>query len=140
MVFEYDKFILVTEVTLIVRANQWSAEAEPVPRHVAKIQSENKNKDVFGLFVAPQIDINTVLTFFNNREYSVNDEIMNLTIIPLSLDQIKQLLTVFKQKRFSTQDMKRLFEAIKSDISTSKDAMEWNKKIPAIMSDWAQKL
>jgi len=123
-----------------VRANQWSAEAEPVPRHVAKIQSENKGKDVFGLFVAPQIDINTFLTFFNNRKYAVNDEIMNLTIIPFSVDQIKQLLSVFKEKRFTTQDMKRLFESIKDDIATSKDAIEWGKKIPMIMHDWTQKL
>lgn len=140
MVFEYDNFVLVTEVTLNVRANQWSAEAEPVPRHVAKIQSENKNKDVYGLFVAPQIDINTVLTFFNNRKYSVNDEIIDLTIVPLSIDQIKQLLGVFKQKRFSTQDMRRLFETIKSEIPASKDAIEWNRKIPVIINNWAQKL
>ena len=96
--FNYENFILVTEVTLIVRANQWSAN-EPVPRHV-RIQSENKGKDVFGLFVAPQIDINTFLTFFNNRKYAVNDEIIDLTIIPFSIDQIKLLLTVFKEKRF----------------------------------------
>ncbi len=140
MVFEYENFILVTEVTLIVRANQWSAEAEPVPRHVAKIQSENKGKDVFGLFVAPQIDVNTFLTFFNNRKYSVNDEIIDLTIIPFSVDQIKQLLSVFKEKRFTTQDMKRLFESIRADIITSKDAIEWGKKIPTIMHDWTQKL
>ncbi|MDD5433623.1 MAG: AlwI family type II restriction endonuclease [Candidatus Pacebacteria bacterium] len=140
MVFEYENFILATEVTLIVRANQWSAEAEPVPRHVAKIQSENKNKDVYGLFVAPQIDVNTALTFFNNRKYSINNEIIDLTIIPLSIDQIKQLLMTFKQKRFSTQDMRRLFEIIKAEISASKDAIEWNGKIPTIINDWTQKL
>lgn len=140
MVFEYENFVLVTEVTLIVRANQWSAEAEPVPRHVAKIQSEKKGKDVYGLFIAPEIDINTVLTFFNNRKYSVNNELIDLTIIPFSVDQVKQLLTIFKQKRFSTQDMRRLFEAIKEEIPTSKDAIEWNKKIPTTINDWAQKL
>lgn len=140
MIFEYDNFVLVTEVTLLTRANQWSAEIEPVPRHVAKVQSQKKEKDVFGLFVAPQIDINTILTFFNNRKYSVNDEIIDLTIIPFSIDQVKLLLSVFKQKRFSTQDMKRLFVSIREEMSTSKDALEWNKKIPAIMNDWLQKL
>ncbi len=140
MVFEYDNFILVTEVTLLTRANQWSAEIEPVPRHVAKVQSQEKEKDVFGLFVAPQIDTNTVLTFFNNRKYAVNDEIIDLTIIPFSIDQIKSLLFIFKQKRFSTQDMKRLFVLIREEMSSSKDALEWNKKIPALMNDWSQKL
>lgn len=140
MVFEYDNFTLVTEVTLLIRANQWSAEIEPVPRHVAKVQSQNKEKDVFGLFVAPQIDINTVLTFFNNRKYAVNDEIINLTIIPFSIEQIKLLLSVFKQKRFSIQDMKRLFVSIREEMSLSKNALEWNKKIPILINDWSQKL
>ena len=140
MVFEYDNFILVTEVTLIVRANQWSAEAEPVPRHVAKIQAENKDKEVFGLFVAPQIDINTALTFFNSRQYSMNGEILDLTIVPFSVDQIKTLLTIFKEKRFSTQDMKRLFVSIKSEITQSSSGIEWNNKIPVIMQNWAQNL
>jgi len=140
MVFEYDNFVLVTEVTLLTRANQWSAEIEPVPRHVAKVQSQNKEKDVFGLFVAPQIDVNTVLTFFNNRKYSVDEEIIDLTIIPFSIDQVKLLLSIFQLTRFSTHDMKRLFISIQEEMSSSKDALEWNKKIPAIMNDWAQKL
>jgi len=140
MVFEYENFILVTEVTLIVRANQWSAEAEPVPRHVAKVQAENKDKKVFGLFVAPQIDTNTVLTFFNNRKYSINDNIIDLTIIPLTINQIKFILATFKQKRFSVQDMKRLFESVGMEILSSKDALDWHNKIPVIINDWAQNL
>lgn len=142
MVFEYDNFVLVTEVTLSVRANQWSSESEPVPRHVAKIQSKFKGqKDVFGIFVAPHIDTNSVLTFFNNRQYAIeNDEIIEMTIVPLTIEQMKWLLGVFKDKRFSTQDMKRLLESIRSEVSLSKNALDWGKKIPVIMNDWAQKL
>lgn len=141
MVFEYENFVLVTEVTLSVRANQWSSESEPVPRHVAKIQSKFKGKkDVFGIFIAPNIDTNSILTFFNNRQYAIDDDIIELTIVPLSVDQIKWLLGLFKEKRFSTQDMKRLFETIKSEIPSSKDAIEWGKKIPVLMNNWAQKL
>ena len=141
MVFEYENFVLVTEVTLSVRANQWSSESEPVPRHVAKIQSKFKGqKDVFGVFIAPNIDTNSILTFFNNRQYSIDDDIIEMTIVSLSVDQMKWLLGIFKQKRFSTQDMKRLFETIKSEIPSSKNAIEWGKKIPVLMNDWAQKL
>lgn len=142
MVFEYENFVLVTEVTLSVRANQWSSESEPVPRHVAKIQSKFKGqKDVFGIFVAPHIDTNSVLTFFNNREYAVeNDEIIEMTIVPLTIDQMKWLLGIFKTKRFSTQDIKRLMELIRSEITVSKNALEWGKRIPVIMNDWAEQL
>lgn len=141
MVFEYDNFVLVPEVTLSMRANQWSSESEPVPRHVAKIQSKFKGrKEVFGVFIAPTIDTNSVLTFYNNRQYSIDDEIIELTIVPFSVEQMKWLLSTFKNKRFSTQDMKRLFESIKSEIPTSKNALDWNGKIPMLMNDWAQQL
>ena len=142
MVFEYNDFVLVTEVTLSVRANQWSSESEPVPRHVAKIQSKFKDqKDVFGIFVAPSIDTNSILSFFNNRQYAVeNDAIIEMTIIPLTIEQIKWLLDVFKNKRFSTQDMKRMFESIKSEITASENALDWGKKIPIIMNEWAEQL
>ena len=142
MVFEYENFVLVTEVTLSVRANQWSSESEPVPRHVAKIQSKFKGqKEVFGIFIAPQIDTNSVLTFFNSRQYAVeNDEIIEMTIIPLTIEQMKWLLGVFKTKRFSTQDIKRLMESIRSDIAVSKNALDWGKKIPVIMNSWAEQL
>lgn len=142
MVFEYNDFVLVTEVTLSVRANQWSSESEPVPRHVAKIQSKFKDqKDVFGVFVAPSIDTNSILSFFNNRQYAVeNDDIIEMTIVPLTIEQIKWLLAIFKNKRFSTQDMKRMFESIKSEIAVSENALDWGKKIPIIMNEWAEQL
>lgn len=140
MVFEYDDFIAVTEVTLNTRANQWSAEAEPVPRHVAKIQYQNKDKEIFGVFIAPEIDINTVLTFFNNRKHSINNEMIDLTIIPFTIDQIKLILSIFKAKRFSIKDMKRLFEIIREEMTKSKDATQWYKKIPGLISDWENAL
>ncbi|MBU4332488.1 AlwI family type II restriction endonuclease [Patescibacteria group bacterium] len=140
MVFEYDDFLLVTEVTLSVRANQWSTEAEPVPRHVARIQSENEGKEVFGLFVAPQIDNNTVLTFFNNRQYSVGEKIIKLTIIPLTVDQLKTLLNLFKSKQFSVGKMKVLFGTIQSSMGASVDALAWYKGIPKIIGDWGTSL
>ena len=141
MMFEYENFALVTEVTLSMRANQSSSESEPVSRHVAKIQSKFKDiKEVYGLFIAPQIDTNSILTFFNNRQYSIDNEIIEMTIIPLSIDQIKWLLTVFKNKRFSTKDMKQLFDLIKSEINVSKNALDWNRKIPTIMNNWESNL
>lgn len=141
MVFEYENFVLVTEVTLSMRANQWSSESEPVPRHVAKIQSKFKStKDVFGIFIAPDIDTNSVLTFFNNRQYSIDNSIIEITIIPFKIAQIIQILDIFRKKRFTVQDMKRLFESIKFEMANSKNAIMWYNKIPELINDWAQKL
>jgi len=140
MVFEYDKFIIVTEVTLITRSNQWSAEAEPVPRHVAKVKYDNSGKDVYGVFIAPEIDANTVLQFFNNRVHSISGNIIKLVIIPFTINQIKYLLSVFKVKRYSVKDLQVLLEAIKMEMEATKDALLWNKRIPAILRTWAEAL
>ena len=140
MVFEYDKFIIVTEVTLITRSNQWSAEAEPVPRHVAKVKHDNSGKDVYGVFIAPQIDDNTVLQFFNNRVHSISGNIINLAIIPFTIDQIKYMLSVFKSKRYSVKDLQVLLESIKMEMDLTKDALSWNKRIPIILDAWAEAL
>lgn len=140
MIFEYDDFILVTEVTLNIRENQWSAEAEPVPRHVAKIHAEYKSKEVFGLFIAPSIDPNTVLTFFNNRQHSVGGQILELTIIPFTINQIKELLSVFKIKRFSIHNLRKLYQSIGAEMTKCKVAMEWYAKIPPIINNWTKNL
>lgn len=140
MIFKYNDFILAVEVTLNTKANQWSAEAEPVPRHIAKIQFDNKNKKVFGIFIAPEIDINTVLTFFNTRKYFIDKESIDLTIVPLTLDQIIYLLKVFQLKRFSVDDIKKLLEGISQEMNELNDAIIWHAKIPHLITDWEIKL
>ena len=140
MVFEYKDFISVIEVTLNTKENQWSAEAEPVPRHVAKIHKIYQGKEVYGVFIAPSIDTNTVLTFFNNRQHSIGEEIIELTIIPFTITQIKALLSIFKIKRFSIQKLKNLYQSIGAEITKYKDATEWYAKIPETINNWAKNL
>ena len=124
----------------ISTANQWSSEAEPVPRHVAKVQVANKNKEVFGIFVAPEIDPNTVLSFFNSRKYSIENSIIELTIIPLTIEQIKLILSIFRDKRFTVKDMNRLLKTMQGEMTTTSDAIQWHKKLPALINDWAETL
>ena len=140
MVFEYEDYVIVAEVTLSTRANQWSSEVEPVPRHIAKIQVANKNKEVFGIFVAPEIDPNTVLSFFNSRKYSIENSLIELTIIPLTIDQIKIILSIFRDKRFTVKDMNRLLKTMQREMTDTPDAIQWHKKLPALINDWAETL
>ena len=140
MVFEYEDFIVVTEVTLNKGANQWSAEAEPVPRHIARIQFDNPQKRVYGVFVAPEIDINTVLTFYNSRQHAIASQILDLTIIPFTIEQIKHLLNIFKVKRYPITKMKEIIEKIRAEIQVSKNAIDWYQQFPAMMKDWEDSL
>lgn len=124
MVFEYSDFVIVCEVTLRTTENQWS-EDEPVPRHVAKV-IEKYNKKVYGIFIAPSIDPNTVLEFYRKKRI-INGKFVDINIVPLSIDQIKKVLLQFDKQRFSTNDLKILLEDITNDQNKIENPLEWWK-------------
>ncbi|MDD2230871.1 MAG: AlwI family type II restriction endonuclease [Candidatus Cloacimonetes bacterium] len=106
MVFEYDNFILVTEVSLSTGANQWSMEAEPVPRHVAKVM-EVATKPVIGLFVAPKIDPNTAQQFLQDKYY-IEGRLLTLRIVPLTTKQLLSILDAYAVARFTAHNIYEL--------------------------------
>ena len=91
LIFEFDDFILVVEVTLTTNSRQEASEGEPVRRHVAKIAESCSPKKVFGLFIANKIDTNTVETFRIGFWYKPDDSKTSLQIVPMTLDQFTRL-------------------------------------------------
>jgi hypothetical protein len=91
LIFEFDKFVIVGEVTLTTNSRQEAAEGEPVRRHVANIVDyyESKNKHVYGLFLANKIDSNTAETFRVGTWYRNDDVKLKLNIVPLPLSLFK---------------------------------------------------
>ena len=59
LLMEFDDFTLVVEVTWTASSRQVAAEGEPVIRHVAQVAA-NSEKPTYCLFIAPEIDMNTV--------------------------------------------------------------------------------
>lgn len=89
MIFEFDQFVLVVEVTFTASSRQEAAEGEPVRRHVAMevMQREQSGKPVYGLFIANAIDSNTAETFSLGTWYKPDDTKLALRIVPLTLAQ-----------------------------------------------------
>jgi hypothetical protein len=75
LIFEFENFVIVGEVTLTTNSRQEAAEGEPVRRHVANIVDfyADKNKKVYGLFLANRIDSNTAETFRLGTCYRSDD-------------------------------------------------------------------
>lgn len=75
LIFEFDDFVLVVEVTLTTSSRQEAVEGEPVRRHVANYvqKYEAKEKQVYGLFMAIVIDTNTANTFRLGEWYLANE-------------------------------------------------------------------
>jgi hypothetical protein len=93
LVFEFEHFALVVEVTLTASSRQEAAEGEPVRRHVAMSSDSysDKNKPVYGLFLSLSVDTNTAETFRLAKWYRKDDSELSLKIVPLTLQQFVNL-------------------------------------------------
>ncbi len=142
MIFEFDSSIIVVEVTLTTSSRQEAAEGEPVRRHVAKYAEEQavNGKQVFGLFLAVNIDTNTANTFRLGEWYLRNDRKIDLHIIPMALSNFQELIA--KVENTPSKLLNHLLELMRDcRMHATKDAApEWKEKIAILSSTLAKKL
>ena len=131
--FEFDDYCLLIEVTFKTGGSQFKDEVEPVYRHTTKKINLYKNKSVYCLFLAPQIDLNLSNSFqgsyFDNQnnEYSGN-------IIPMTIKQFTKIFgELFHKKNTLTPIVFRdIFDKIllmKSEIKPNEWLFFINKTI-----------
>ena len=101
MIFEFDEFVVVVEVTLTSSSRQEAAEGEPVRRHVARLvdEYERRGKRVYGLFLANEVDTNTAETFRIGVWYKPDDSRITLTIVPFTVKQFADLFEAYFRRR-----------------------------------------
>ncbi len=94
LIFEFDDFVLVVEVTLTESSRQEAAEGESVRRHVADIALDHSvrgtGKEIYGLFLANKIDSNTAETFRIGVWYFSDDSRTQLDIVPVTLTTFRE--------------------------------------------------
>jgi hypothetical protein len=130
MLFEFDDFVLVVEVTLSGGSRQEAMEGEPVRRHVARAveEYERAGKSVYGLFIAVEIDTNTAETFRAGTWYKRDDSRLTLSIVPLRLDQFARIFeTGFSRGNLSPQEVRRVLDDCLSVRDT--EAPAWKRLI-----------
>lgn len=131
MVFEFEDAVIVVEVTLTSSSRQEAAEGEPVRRHVAWY-AEQSEKQVYGLFIAIQIDSNTAHTFRSGDWYLSDDSKLSLDIVPLTLGDFKTFLASAHTR---ATDMPRLLHQliIECRAKANQDAPQWKESISSIV-------
>ena len=129
---EYDKFTILTEVTMSTGSRQESMEGEPVRRHVSEAVLKYGKNDipVYGLFIAVKIDTNTAETFRHGVWYAKGDVKQRLDILPLTLAQFQKCFIALFQSNESAkhEKIKELIEVCEAQ----RDLMEapaWKKYI-----------
>lgn len=100
MIFEFEEFVVVVEVTLTTSSRQEAAEGEPVRRHVAKHVDyySQMGKRVYGLFIANTVDTNTAETFRIGVWYRSDDSQMAVQIVPITLKNFADIFEALFEK------------------------------------------
>jgi AlwI restriction endonuclease len=139
LIFEFEDFVVVVEVTLTTSSRQEAAEGEPVRRHVADCVQDYANKKVYGLFLANQIDSNTAETFRFGIWYLKDDQKLNLDIVPLPLLQFKELFeAMFKSSSVKNSHIQDVL--IKCRDLNSHESPVWKRKITEEVSSYSAAL
>lgn len=130
LIAEFRNFVIVIEVTLSESSRQEAMEGEPVRRHVADAVEKysRKGKPVYGLFIAKNIDSNTAETFRIGVWYNKEDEKLDLSIIPFTIAQFKNIFEyLFRSGTASPDQMLRIMTICQKDRTL--DAPLWKKSI-----------
>ncbi len=130
LIFEFENFVLVVEVTLTTNSRQEAAEGEPVRRHVADsvLAYSEFNKKVYGLFIANKIDSNTAETFRFGVWYLKDDNRMLLDIVPMPLSHFKTFfVAMFQNQQVDTTYVEEILLNCRN--LREHDAPIWKAKI-----------
>lgn len=128
LIFEFDEFVLVVEVTLTDNSRQEAVEGEPVRRHVARIVEGYPGKRVYGLFIANKVDTNTVETLRIGFWYKSDDSKMALQIVPITLEQFQKIFSAGFSS--GTITPKLIQEFLRDCLAVSNnDAPAWKREI-----------
>ncbi len=137
LIFEFETYVLVVEVTLTTSHRQMSAESEPVRRHAVNYKLSYPDKDVYCLFIAPNLDNNVVETFRIGVWYNGDvEEFVN--IIPMTLTDFIESFGLFKQRIFTNDEFKALLD--RSLVFRNVRAPQWKSSIKNEITRWKARL
>lgn len=106
--WEYEDFIILTEVTMSTSSRQEAMEGEPVRRHVSDAVLKY-SKPVYGMFIAVKIDTNTAETFRHGIWYAKGDVKQRLDIVPLTLAQFhRYFVAMFEAEKVDPERLQAL--------------------------------
>lgn len=129
IVIEYSKYILMIEATLMNKQAQKRGEWEPVLRHATNLTIEADQKKVLTLFIADELDENTIniwraVATVPLRSSKCNKFTKGVTIMPLKNSEI---VTMLEKSISHTKVFKNITKSF-GKLSSNFD-MQWRDEI-----------
>ena len=135
----YERFNSVCEVTMLTNRSQWYYEGQPVMRHFRTFEEAYIEKPAYCLFIAPRLHQDTIETFWMAIRHGYIGATQK--IVPLSISQFIRLLETLEEtkrqdKRFTHNELLKLYEQILDLTDQVGDSAEWIEQIPNAIRSW----
>jgi hypothetical protein len=138
LIFEFDSFVLVVEVTLLNSGRQEAEEGYSVRQHVCQAVKEYGSQSelpVYGLFIAPTINLNTVATFKNGEFHDI-DNSYRLDIIPVTIARFNYIFkSMFMKSSVNYAHIKKLIEQSLVMRDAVNTPQKWNESIEGLVEE-----
>ncbi|WP_343701424.1 AlwI family type II restriction endonuclease [Chitinophaga sp.] len=137
LLFEFETYVLVVEVTLTNSNRQMAVESEPVRRHTVQYKEQFPDKDVYCLFIAPNVDNNVAETFRIGVWYKQDrEEFVN--IVPMNLSDFIKVVESLTIRRYTNVDFRNLIE--KCLVLRNVRAPQWKSSISNEVNAWQRRI
>lgn len=137
LLFEFETYVLVVEVTLTTSHRQMAVESEPVRRHTVQYKEQFPDKDVYCLFIAPTVDNNVAETFRIGVWYKQDDEEF-VNIVPMNLSDFINAMEALTAFKYSNGDFKNLIE--RCLVFRNVRAPQWKTYISNEVNVWSDRI
>jgi hypothetical protein len=135
----YESFAMTVEVTLLSGRDQWTAEGQPVMRHLRDFEDGLEDGlDVYCIFVAPYIHRDTLNTFWGSIKSGYEGTLQK--IIPLTLPQFTIFLARTREMilngRLNNRKIKELLDKIIFESNNTANSQDWLAGFDNVISRW----
>ena len=141
----YQTFKAICEVTLNTTKLQWVQEGQPVMRHLRdfEIQNQEKEKEIFCIFIAPHIHNDTYSVFWISVKYEYDGKPQK--IIPITTEQFIKILETLlglirAGKKFSHINLKLLCNDVINKTKSLSSYSDWLDSIDESIESWKSKV
>lgn len=133
----YGDFMLTVEVTMASGQRQYSAEGEPVSRHLGKLKTSS-GKPCYCLFIAPTINDACVAHFYSLHSMNIVYYGGKSVIVPIPLSIFQKMLEDSHKAAYipNASQIRKFFERSNDLALTCENETEWFTEIKRSASDW----
>ena len=138
---EFDDYLVAVEVTLSSGRRQYATETEPVTFHVGRCQHEEamtgRKRKVYGLFIAPQINIHAANHYMQHIKILEVPGFGHVTVIPFELETWLDVLSFANSiGSLRTHALGRLLGSLENSAKDSSNVEKWLTSFHSSIEEW----